>query len=160
MILAKQQARRTYLTTYPPLNHPRIRNRRMSWEGFSVRNGIWTWRMVCAGGLTANTSTPGFLGWLWTIYQSPVSYILCLQYISHWLLLLATSVDVERTFSQGRLLLSHVRSRLSVQSTRAVLCVGVWSLLGYINDDDVKAAAVLPEVRGEEEELAVDWDII
>ena len=45
-------------------------------------------------------------------------------------------------------------------SALAVLCVGVWSLLGYINDDDVKAAAVLPEVRGEEEELAVDWDII
>jgi hypothetical protein len=32
--------------------------------------------------------------------------------------------------------------------------------LGYINDDDVKAAAVLPEVRGEEEELAADWDMI
>jgi len=42
--------------------------------------------------------------------------------------IVATSVDVERTFSQGRLVLSHVRNRLSVQSTRALLCLGVWSL--------------------------------
>ena len=25
-------------------------------------------------------------------------------------------------------------------------------------DDDVKAAAVLPDVKGEEEELSADWD--
>ena len=72
--------------------------------------------------------------------------------------LLATSVEVERAFSQGRLLLSHVCSRLSVQSTRALLCLGVWSSMGYVKDDDIKAAAVLPEVDGEEEDLADDWD--
>jgi hypothetical protein len=72
--------------------------------------------------------------------------------------LTATSVDVERTFSQGRLLLSHVRSRLSVQSTRALLCVGVWSVMGYVKDSDVKAAVVLPEVNGKEDELTEDWD--
>jgi hypothetical protein len=32
-------------------------------------------------------------------------------------LLIATSVDIERTFSHGRLILSHVRSHLSAQST-------------------------------------------
>ena len=69
-------------------------------------------------------------------------------------------MDVERTFSQGRFLLSHVRSRLSVQSTRAVLCVGVWSVMGYVKDYDVKTAVVLPEVDGEEEELAQNWDSI
>lgn len=72
----------------------------------------------------------------------------------------ATSVDVERTFSQGRLVLSHVRSRLSVQSTRALLCLGVWSLMGYVKDSDIEAAAILPEVDGEEEALANDWDDI
>ena len=30
--------------------------------------------------------------------------------------------------------------------------------MGYVRDDDVKSAAVLPEVDGEEEELADDWD--
>ena len=71
---------------------------------------------------------------------------------------LATSVDVERTFSQGRLLLSPVRSRLSVQSTRALLCVGVWSLLDLVKDEDVNAAAVLPELDGPEDRLVNGWD--
>jgi hypothetical protein len=31
-------------------------------------------------------------------------------------------------------------------------------LLGYVKDNDVKAAAVLPAENGEEEELAEDWD--
>ena len=70
----------------------------------------------------------------------------------------ATSVDVERTFSQGRLILSHVRSRLSVQSTRALLCLGVWSSMGYVKDSDILPAAVLPEVVGEEDDLDIDWD--
>jgi hypothetical protein len=71
----------------------------------------------------------------------------------------ATSVDVERTFSQGRLLLSHVCNRLSVQSTRALLCLGVWSLMGYVKDKDIKSATVLPEID-EEEDLPEDWDAI
>ena len=36
--------------------------------------------------------------------------------------------------------------------------MGVWSLLGYVQDGDVKSAAVLPEVDGAEEELPDDWD--
>ena len=159
MIHAKKTPHRTYLMTYPHLNQPRLRNCRTSWKAFSVQNGIWTWRMVCAGGLSANISTPGFIGWLWTTYQFPVNYFFfCVQWNAHWLYLPATSVDVKQTFSQGRLLLSHVHSHLSVQSTCALLCVGVWSTLGYVKDDDVKVAAVLPEVNGAEEELAEDWD--
>ena len=71
-------------------------------------------------------------------------------------------MDVERVFSQGRLLLSHIRSRLSVQSTRALMCLGVWSLLGYVKDYDVKAVVVLPELRADEEEgeLELGWDKI
>ena len=42
-------------------------------------------------------------------------------------LLLATSVDVERLSSRGHFLLSHVHSRLSAQSTHALLCLGYWS---------------------------------
>ena len=65
-------------------------------------------------------------------------------------------------FSQGRLLLSHVRSRLSMQSTRALLCLGAWSLLGYVKDSDVKGVVVLPELHADEkeEELKLDWDKI
>jgi len=72
----------------------------------------------------------------------------------------AMSVDVEWTFSQGRLVVSHLRSRLSIQSTQALLCLGVWSKMGYIKDIDVKSAALLPEVDREEDELAYDWDSV
>jgi hypothetical protein len=76
--------------------------------------------------------------------------------------ILATSIDVERTFSQGRLLLSHIRNRLSVQLTRALLCLGIWSEMGYVRDKDVKAATVLPEVGSDEgeDDLSDDWDAI
>jgi hypothetical protein len=63
-------------------------------------------------------------------------------------------------FSKGRILLSHLRSHLSVQSTCALMCLGVWSKMGYVKDTDVKSAAVLLEVDGEEEELAENWDRI
>ena len=68
---------------------------------------------------------------------------------------------MERVFSHGRLILSHVRSRLSAQSTRALLCLGNWSLLGYIKDSDVEAVAMMPDVEGNvEEELEEGWDKI
>ena len=72
------------------------------------------------------------------------------------------SVDVERVFSQGRLLLSHIRSRLSVQSTRALMCLGIWSLLSFVKDSDVKAVVILPELHADEDEgeLEIDWDKI
>lgn len=62
---------------------------------------------------------------------------------------LATSVNVERLFSRGRLVLSHTRSRLSVTSTWALLCLGSWSLLGLVKDEDVKAVADMDEVEGQ-----------
>jgi len=75
---------------------------------------------------------------------------------------LATSVDVERLFSKGWLLLSHVRSRLSAQSTRSVLCLGSWRLLGLVKNGDVAAAAALPEVEGDDSDYEMEegWDAI
>jgi hypothetical protein len=73
--------------------------------------------------------------------------------------LIATTLDVERVFSQGRLVLPHVRNRLSIQSTRAAMCVGAWSTLGLIKDADIKAA-LGAEVVGAEENLPADWDDI
>jgi hypothetical protein len=74
--------------------------------------------------------------------------------------LLATSVDVERLFSRGRLLLSHVRSRLTAQSTRALLCLGLWSQLNLIKNEDVLKVTSLPDVKVDEEELDEGWDHI
>ena len=72
----------------------------------------------------------------------------------------ATSTDVERVFSRGRLLLSHVRNRLSSQSIRALMCLGNWSRLGLVKDKDVYAATMLAEIEEDEEELEDGWDNI
>jgi len=57
--------------------------------------------------------------------------------------------------------LSHVQSHLSAQSTHALLCLGSWSLLGYIKDSDAEAVARMPDVEGNvEEELEEGWDSI
>jgi hypothetical protein len=58
-------------------------------------------------------------------------------------------------FSQGQLLLLHVCSRLSVQSTQALLCLGSWGKMGLVKDKDVMA-----DVDGEEEEFEDGWDAI
>lgn len=63
-------------------------------------------------------------------------------------------------FSHGRILLLHIRNRLSAQSTRALLCLGSWSLLGYVKDEDVLKVVTMDEVEGDEEELEDGWDAI
>jgi hypothetical protein len=65
----------------------------------------------------------------------------------------ATSVDVKQVFSCGHLLLLHVRSSLTTQTTRTILCPGCWSLLGLVKDKDVLPVARLPDGEGDEEEL-------
>jgi hypothetical protein len=70
---------------------------------------------------------------------------------------------VERVFSKGRILLSHIRNQLSTQSIRALMCVGNWSRLGYVKDRDVHAVTTRttrPDVKGDEEELLDGWDAI
>ena len=57
-------------------------------------------------------------------------------------------------------LLSHVCNRLMVDSTLALLCLGTWSKLGYVNKEDLLAAAMLPEVKEGEEDLPDDFDLI
>ena len=83
--------------------------------------------------------------------------------LTHFLFLfIATSIAVERVFSQGRILLSHLRNRLSVQLTRALMCVGVWSILGFMKDSDLKAIVSLPGVPSNEREefLVAGWDMV
>ena len=74
--------------------------------------------------------------------------------------MIATSVDVERVFSKGRLVLSHIRNRLTVASTRALMCLGAWSKLGLVRDADLLAAATLPDVMEDEDEFNIGWDYI
>jgi hypothetical protein len=132
----------------------------MSWTATSALT-LSTLLMPFVGGMIVVQIILACQGWQWIILSSLVSdYILFLTF--HSIILLATSVGVERTFSKGRLLLSHVRNRLSVQSTRALMCLGVWSLQGYVRDNDIKEVTALEELVGEErmDELSADWDSI
>lgn len=72
----------------------------------------------------------------------------------------ATSVDVERVFSRGRLILSHVWNRLSAQPTCAQLCLGYWSHLGLVRDADVFSIAEKEDLEGSEDPLPNGWDKI
>jgi hypothetical protein len=59
-----------------------------------------------------------------------------------------TSVDVERLFSRGQLVLSHTWGQLSITSTRVLLCLGLWSLLGLIWNEDLEEVGNLDEIDG------------
>ncbi|THH29708.1 hypothetical protein EUX98_g4489 [Antrodiella citrinella] len=73
----------------------------------------------------------------------------------------ATSVDVERIFSKGRLLLSHVRNGLTARSTRALICLHYWSKKNIIKDEDVVKIVLQPPVpQGTVFELEDGWDEI
>lgn len=59
-------------------------------------------------------------------------------------------MEVERIFSRGRLLLSHVRNRLTAQSTRASMCLAAWAQYGLVDAADMFDVARLPEVEENE----------
>ena len=40
------------------------------------------------------------------------------------------------------------------------MCIGAWSLLGYVKDKDIFVVATLPEVEGDEDKLDENWDNI
>jgi len=66
------------------------------------------------------------------------------------------SVDVKCTFSQGRLLLSHIQNQMSAESMCALLCLNNWSKQGLVKHEDLQEVATLPEVDGEEGEQKGD----
>ncbi|TFK82771.1 hATC-domain-containing protein, partial [Polyporus arcularius HHB13444] len=75
------------------------------------------------------------LGWWW---ERRREYPRLSRMAIAYLTIPGTSVDIERIFSRGRLLLPHVRNGLSARSIRALLCLGEWSRLGLVKDRDVK----------------------
>lgn len=72
----------------------------------------------------------------------------------------AMSIDVEQLFSHGRLIVTHTRSRLSTQSIRSLLCLGSWSTLNLVKDEDVLAVSVMQDVKGDKEVMDDGWDSI
>jgi hypothetical protein len=106
------------------------------------------------GGLQRKPFILVSLEWPSTTFVFQVSVGHGVSFIVHFNYFLS---HVERTFSKGRLLLSHIRNRLLVESTRALLCLNNWSKQGFVKPEYLKEAATLPEVDGEAgEESDVD----
>jgi hypothetical protein len=72
----------------------------------------------------------------------------------------ATSTDVEHVFIQGPILLSHVCNQLSLQSIRALMCLGSWSKLRLVKNNDILTVTCEAEEEGDEEELQEGWDSV
>ncbi|KIK12496.1 hypothetical protein PISMIDRAFT_120806 [Pisolithus microcarpus 441] len=75
----------------------------------------------------------------------------------------ATSINIEHLFSIGWVLMPYLHNCLSSQTTHVLLCLGHWSKLGLIKDEDLhKVISEQPELPGDdlaELELA-DCDLI
>jgi len=69
---------------------------------------------------------------------------------------LATSIDVERLFSKGQLILSHVRNQLSAGTTCELLCLNNWGTQGLVKMVDLVEVAKLPEVLDDDASEAED----
>ena len=74
----------------------------------------------------------------------------------------ATAVDVERIWSKGHLAVSHTRSRLSAQTIRTLLCLGAWSMLGFVKPNDSAKATALKDLEGDQSDYEMEdgWDDI
>ena len=52
--------------------------------------------------------------------------------------------------------MSHIHNYLSVQSTWALLCLGVWSLLDYVKIEDIRSPTLSPEIGLDEVEVLLE----
>ena len=118
-----------------------------------VENPITWWYEHC-------TLYPNLLRMALDYLTIPRAYIAC-SFIRSTLILpqshLATSIDVECFFSHGQLLLSHVRSRLSARTTAAILCLGHWSHLNLIKNEDILKVTSLPDLVSDENIIILNW---
>lgn len=81
------------------------------------------------------------------LVSSYISFTFSSAYLSY---LTATAVDVEQSFSRGRILINHLRNRLRASSIRALMCFGDWCRHQLVLDADL-AAALRSNVAAAEE---------
>jgi hypothetical protein len=74
---------------------------------------------------------------------------------------LAFSVAVEHVFHKGRLLMSHIRNRLSAQSTCTLLCLSAWSKAGFVQSTDLLAVVTtLLDAKDDKSWSDDDWEVM
>ncbi|KAF5364882.1 hypothetical protein D9757_015275 [Collybiopsis confluens] len=67
----------------------------------------------------------------------------------------ATSVAVERSFSQGRILISHLRNRLRPTTIQALMCFGAWSRQDFITNEEL--LIILHSTVADDPDIGLDW---
>ncbi|KAJ2927840.1 hypothetical protein H1R20_g9248, partial [Candolleomyces eurysporus] len=93
-------------------------------------------------------------------YKNHGSYPCLWRMACDYLTIPATSVAVEHVFSKGQLIISHIRNRLSGQSTRALLCLGAWTKQNLVKSLDLIEVLRLPDVEDGEEVSVDDYPIV
>ena len=90
----------------------------------------------------------------------PGMFTICL-FIHYTNIPAAMSIDVEWLFSKGHVVLPYLRNCLLSQSTRALLCLGQWSKLSLVKDEDLRQV-ICEDLEGDESEVELpdDWDKI
>jgi hypothetical protein len=97
------------------------------------------------------------------LFKYPRLILLLLLNLNSLLILgVGSTVDVERVFSCGCIILSYLRNRLKVQTVRSILCVGEWSRAGLLKDKDMQGWLKGLKDTDEEDErdVAGGWDAI
>ena len=120
-------------------------------------------RMPLLGGMGSVLFILVSIAWCWITLLSLVSH----KFI-YYIIIIISMITCYLSYIRWcraclRLLLSHIRSRLSVQSTRALMCLGVWSKLGFVTDSDVKAVVLTLLELNEDDVVAkldIHWDRI
>jgi len=103
------------------------------------RNLWYQLKIHFVGGLQIRICTLVFLTWQSMSTQHLVSS--CISFSSATTHnVLATVVDVERSFSRGRILINHLHNRLRASSIRALMCFGDWCHHQLVLDADLAAA--------------------
>ncbi|KAF5329839.1 hypothetical protein D9611_013421 [Ephemerocybe angulata] len=101
------------------------------------------------------------LAW-WATPENKCRYPRLSRMALDYLSIPATSVEVERVFSRGRILISHLRNRLAPQTIRSLLCLNYWSKGGLVQDKDILfIARSNPEVEDDGDvEFEDGWDAV
>lgn len=73
---------------------------------------------------------------------------------------LASTVSVERSFSRGRILISHLRNRLRSDTIHALMCFGDWSRLDLFTPQQLQD--MLKDDSGdiEDDEIYIDDELV
>ena len=109
-----------------------------------VTNPLVWWYEHCAVFLSLLCMALDYL----TIFSEFLIRYHCNLHSFTGIMLTATSIDVEWLFSGGHHIVTHTHSRLSAETTCALLCLGAWSILNLVKIRDVFAMAALKDLQG------------